>query len=90
MVTVNDPNAPTVNVALFALVNDGASNTVNVKPWVASGDVEFAAVIVNGNTPPVAAAGVPDKVAEPSALSTKVTPAGNAPDSDNDVNAGKS
>jgi hypothetical protein len=48
VVTVKVPNVPTVNVALPALVIDGASNTVNVNACVSSGSVELAAVIVKG------------------------------------------
>ena len=41
--------APAVNAALSALVITGAAvDTVNVKAWLASGAIPFAALIVNG------------------------------------------
>jgi hypothetical protein len=77
-VTVNEPAAPTVNVALFALVICGAWSTVNVKFCTAFVPTPFEAVNLMGYAPPVLAAGVP--------LSTpvdgvNVTPFGSAPDS---------
>ena len=46
---------------------------------MAAGLTPLVAVIVIGYTPPVPAAGVPDRVAVPLPLSTKVTPEGRAP-----------
>ena len=71
--------APTAKVAAPALVMAGASFTVSVKDWVASGLTPFAAVMVSPRTPPPPAAGVPASVAVPSPLSTKVMPDGNEP-----------
>jgi len=74
-ITVNVPAALTVNVVLFALVIAGDWVTVNLKFWVAFGEMPFEAVMVIGYVPPVFAAGVP--------LSTpadeRVTPLGSAP-----------
>jgi hypothetical protein len=89
VVTVNVPKELTVNVALSALVIDGASSTVSVNDWVASGLTPFDAVIVNEYVPPVARPGVPASVAVPSPLSVNVTPEGRAPDSDSVSAIGK-
>src|SRR6185503_16406916 len=56
-----------------------AGVTVSVKLCTESGLIPFDAVMVNGNVP--LAVGVPDSVAVPLWLSTKVTPDGSAPDS---------
>ena len=68
---VSEPALPTVKVALFALVNDGASSTVRVNVWVASLPMPFEAVRVTVWVPPVSAAGVPEI-----APAVKVTPDG--------------
>ncbi len=47
-VTVKLPGVPTTKVAAFALVIVGASFTVRVKFWVASGLTPLCAVIVSG------------------------------------------
>jgi hypothetical protein len=47
-VTVKDPDPPTVNVVLFALVMRGVWPTVNVKLWVATDPTPFEAEIVMG------------------------------------------
>lgn len=67
-----------------ATVNDGASLTVSVKSWTASGETPFEAVMVMGYVPPVPMAAVPDSVAVPLPLSVKVTPDGSAPDAATD------
>ncbi len=46
--TVKLPGVPTTKVAAFALVIVGASFTVRVKFWVASGPILLCAVIVSG------------------------------------------
>jgi hypothetical protein len=46
-VTVNVPAVPTVNVALFALVIDGAEVIVYVKVWVALGVMPLEALRQN-------------------------------------------
>ena len=48
VVTVKVPAVPTVKVVEAALVIDGASLTVRVKDWVASGQVPLWAVMVKG------------------------------------------
>ena len=48
VVTVKVPWVPTLKVVEAALVMDGASSTVRVKDWVASGRVPLWAVMVNG------------------------------------------
>jgi hypothetical protein len=60
-----------------ALVMAGGAVTVRVKLWLAGGVIPFAAVMAMGKTPE--AVGVPDRVAVPLWLSTKLTPAGRAP-----------
>src|SRR6185437_4933612 len=77
VVTVNVPAWFRARVALLALVIDGACSTVSVYDWVALGATPLAAVIVIGKLP--AAVGVPERVAVPSLLFTKVTPGGSAP-----------
>jgi len=77
VVTAKVPNAPTVNVAVLALVIAGAWFTFNVKLWLAGVPTPLLAVIVRGYVPPVA--GVPLNVAVPFPLSTNVTPLGSAP-----------
>ena len=52
----------------------GAWPTMSVKLWVVV-PVPLVAVMVSGDVPP-AVAGVPDRVAVPLPLSTKVTPVG--------------
>src|SRR5437762_935141 len=54
----------------------GASATVSVKLCVAFAPTPFAAPTDNVYTPPLPAAGVPDRVAVPSPLLWNVTPAG--------------
>jgi hypothetical protein len=83
-VTLKDPNVPTINVALFALVMTAAWFTVSVKFCVAFGKIPFEAVTMIGYIPPVPAAGVP--LSTPAAFS--VTPDGSTPLSVN-VEAGK-
>ena len=61
----------------------GADCTVKVKVCVASGLTPLVAVMLNEYTPLLPAAGVPDRVAVPSPLSTKLTPLGSEPNSDN-------
>jgi hypothetical protein len=77
-VTLNVPDAPTVKVVLFGLVNEGASSTVNVKLWVASVPAPLCAVNVMPYVPPVLVAGVP--LSTPVEL-LNVTPVGSGPDS---------
>jgi hypothetical protein len=77
-VTVNVPEVPTVNVALFALVIVGGEFTVNVKLWLALGTTSFCAVNVIGYVPPIV--GVPDKTP---VAALNVTPVGSAPFSPN-------
>ena len=48
VVTVKLPAAPSTKVVAFALVIFGASFTVRVKFWVASGPIPLCAVIVSG------------------------------------------
>jgi len=85
VVTVKLPGAPTVKVALFALVMAGAWSTVSVKLCTAFGTAPFAAVIMMGYVPPVPAAGVP--LSRP-LVELRVTPVGSGPVSLN-VGAGK-
>jgi hypothetical protein len=77
-VTVNEPTAPSVKVALTALVMAGAcvadALTVNVKFWVALGETPFDAVKMMGNAP--VWVGVPLRTP-----ALNVTPVGSAPDS---------
>ena len=47
-VTVKVPGWPSMNVVLFRLVMAGAALTVNVKAWVAFGDMPFDAVMLIG------------------------------------------
>ena len=47
VVTMKLPGVPTPNVVLLALVIDGASLSVSVKVWVASGVTPLVAVMVN-------------------------------------------
>src|SRR5438874_2127417 len=61
---------------------DGASATLRVNVWVAFAPTPFAATMDNEYTPPLPAAGVPDRVAVPSPLSWNVTPAGGVTDSE--------
>ena len=79
VVTVNVPALPTMNVAALALVIAGAWLTVSLKTCVASGVTPLLAVIVSRYDPPVAAAGVPLRVAVPLPLFVNVTPVGSAP-----------
>ena len=76
-VTVNDPAVPTVNVVLFALVIAADWFTVSVKLCVASVPAPLCAVNVIEKVPPTV--GVP---ASMPVAAVKVTPEGNAPDSD--------
>ena len=46
VVTMNEPAVPTVNVAVFALVNEGGAPIVRVKSWLASGETPLVAEIV--------------------------------------------
>ena len=78
-VTANDPAEPTVNVVDAADVIAGASFTVSVNGWLASVPMPFVASNVRWYVPPVPVAGVPERVAVPSPLSTNVTPEGRAP-----------
>ena len=79
VVIVNVPALPTMNVAALALVIAGAWLTVSLKTCVASGVTPLLAVIVSRYDPPVAAAGVPLRVAVPLPLFVNVTPVGSAP-----------
>ena len=81
VITVNDPEVPTVNVAVLALVIVGASSTVSVKPWLAAEPTPLPAINVMGYVLPVPVAGIPPKVPVPFPLSVKVTPLGSGPDS---------
>src|SRR5215472_5970357 len=74
--TVNEPIAPTLNVALLALVMDGASSTVNVKFCVALLPTPLLAVNVMEYVLPVPAAGVPLRTP---VVVLNVTPVGSAP-----------
>jgi hypothetical protein len=75
-VTVNDPEVPTVNVVLLALVITGAVSTVSVKLCVAAVPTPLLAVNVMGYVPAVPAPGVPLRTAVPA---LNVTPVGNVP-----------
>lgn len=75
----NAPAPPTVKMILSALVMTGASATVRVKDCVASGAAPLLAVMVRGYVPLLPAVGDPDRVAVPSPLSIKDTPAGRLP-----------
>ena len=88
VVTVKVPATPTAKAVDAALVIAGAWSTVNVKVWVASGATPLTAMIVNTYVPPLPAEGVPESVAVPLRLSTKVTPVGSAPVSVNGVAIG--
>ena len=80
VMTPNDPAAPTVNVAVLALVMAGATGaafTVRTKLCVAVPAV-LAASMVSVYVPWLPSGGVPDRVAVPSPLSLKVTPEGRA------------
>ena len=66
-----------------ALVIFGTWLTVRVKAWVAV-PVPLMALMVIGKLPPLVPVGVPEMVAVPLPLLTKVTPAGRAPDSPNE------
>lgn len=79
VVTEKDPAAPTVNVLLEALVMEGAWSTVSVNDWAALVPMPLAARSPILYVP--VAVGVPEIVAVPFPLSTKMTPAGSAPDS---------
>jgi hypothetical protein len=79
VVTVNVPALPTAKVVVLALVIAGAWPTVSVKTCVAFGSTPLLAVIVSKYEPPLAAPGVPLRVAVPLPLSVKVTPVGSAP-----------
>lgn len=70
---------PSANIAELADVTAGACSTVRVNDWLASGFTPLLAPMVTGNEPPVPAPGVPDNVAVPLPLSTKLMPAGNVP-----------
>ena len=81
--TVNELAEPNVNVVALAEVRDGAwvtVVTVSTKDWLAFGLTPLLAVIVIGYVPPEV--GVPERVAVPLPLSTKLTPFGSAPVSD--------
>jgi hypothetical protein len=78
MVTVNDAEEPTLQVALFALVIAGAWFTLNVKLCDAFPALSLALMVI-GYVPPLPAAGVPLNVPVPLPLSTKATPLGSAP-----------
>jgi hypothetical protein len=71
---------PSTKLALFADVMVGGWSTVRVKDWVAGLPTPLEAVIVIGKEPDVV--GVPERVAVPLPLSTKVTPPASAPDSE--------
>jgi hypothetical protein len=81
--TVKVPAAPVVKVVELPLVMAGAlfgGLTVSVKLWVAFGEIPLAAVMVIGYEPTLLV--VPDRVAVPSPLLTKLTPEGSEPVSD--------
>ena len=81
-VTLKFPAVPTTNVVAAALVIAGAVEAgliVSVKFWEAFGRVPLAAWIDSGYEPTVPVFGIPDSVAVPFPLSTKVTPLGRAP-----------
>ena len=66
-------------MAESAEVNEGASSTVSEKDSSAATPTPLIAWRVNVWMPPVPTAGVPAKVAVPSPLSVRVTPAGKSP-----------
>ena len=69
---------PSVAVAAAAEVNTGAALTVSTNDWVVV-PLAFLAVNVTGYVPPLAAVGVPDRLAVPSPLLPNETPASSAP-----------
>jgi hypothetical protein len=79
--TVNDPDVPTVNVVLFALVKAGTISTASPNVWAAFVPTPLFAVIVRSYIPTLAAPNpvVVLIVAVPFPLSVNVTPAGNVP-----------
>jgi hypothetical protein len=79
VVTWNDCEVPTVNVAEAAEVIAATWFTVSVNDWFAGEPTPFVAVIVIGYEPAVPAAGVPASVADPLPLSMNVTPLGSVP-----------
>src|SRR5262249_32036643 len=78
VVTVKVRFWPTVNVSLAALVKVGGVTTVNLSTWVTGGVTPSLAVTVTTYWP-IARPGAPARVAVPSPLSWKVTPAGSRP-----------
>jgi hypothetical protein len=81
--TVNELAEPNVKVVPLAEVTDGAwltVVTVRTKDWLAFAPTPLLAVIVIGKVPPEV--GVPERVAVPLPLSTKLTPIGSEPVSD--------
>ena len=81
--TANVPAVPAVKVVNAAeVITNGAVVTAKVNSWVAVPAL-LAALSVMWKVPSLAVVRVPPKVAVPLPLSTKLTPAGNAPDSDN-------
>jgi hypothetical protein len=85
VVRLNEPDVPTVKVALLALVIAGAWSTVSVKVCVASAPIPLCAVKVREYVPAVPAAGVP---ASFPVAGVNVTPEGRVPLSAS-VGAGK-
>ena len=79
MVTTNDPAEPVAEVADAGDVIAGASSTKSENDWCAAEPTPFDAVIVSWYSPPISVPGVPARVAVPSPLSVKVTPAGRVP-----------
>ena len=77
-VTVKVPAVPVVKVVVVAEVITGAWSTTKVNVCVTV-DTMLVAVIVTVYVPPKPAAGVPEKLAEPSPLSTRTTPDGSVP-----------
>ena len=78
-VTVKVPAMPTVKVVALPDVIDGAAEaafTVSVKPWVASGVVPLAAVMVITYVPFDPMIGVPDSTP---VVELRVTPLGSGP-----------
>jgi len=76
VMTVNDPEVPTVNVVALGLVMAGASSTVSVKFCVALLPTPLLAVNMMEYVLPVPAAGVPLRTP---VAGVNVTPAGNVP-----------
>jgi len=74
-----DPGIPVVKDALAPLVKVGASFTVRVKFWVASGSKPLVAIKTSGYSPPLPAVGVPLRLAVPFRLSVKLIPPGKVP-----------